>query len=316
MDSRASRLAALWYSAKAPRGVFQHALDQADQLVFLEGLLDEIHGALLHRVHRHRHIAVAGDEHHGQRRLALEQAVLQFQPGHAAHADVDDQAGDFARVVAREEGFGGVEAANAVVLAFEQPLQRIAHGLVVVDDIDGALLRNQAHTGHPGVLASYVICSAGAGHWNPEGETATGYFGAIVDVLGLHPALVRLDDGPAQIQADAHAFDLGGEERFVQALHHFGRQARARVEHREFHDRQFVHLLGHHPQFDAAARRRPPRVLDRFGGVLQAGSPAPARSGSGRPSAWAGARPRSATGARCAGAVRSRPAPPLRSPSA
>jgi hypothetical protein len=30
--------------------------------------------------------------------------VLQLQPGHAAHADVDDQAGHFARVVAGQEG--------------------------------------------------------------------------------------------------------------------------------------------------------------------------------------------------------------------
>ena len=38
-----------------------------------------------------------------------------------------------------------VEALDAVVLAFEQPLQGVAHGLVVVDDVDGAFLRDQAH---------------------------------------------------------------------------------------------------------------------------------------------------------------------------
>jgi hypothetical protein len=58
----------------------EHALDQAEQLVFLEGLLDEVHRALLHRRHRHRHVAVAGDEDDRQRALALEQPVLQFQP--------------------------------------------------------------------------------------------------------------------------------------------------------------------------------------------------------------------------------------------
>jgi hypothetical protein len=57
----------------------QHALDQADQFFFLEGLLDEVHRAFFHGVDRHGHVAVAGDEDDGQRRLALDQAVLQLQ---------------------------------------------------------------------------------------------------------------------------------------------------------------------------------------------------------------------------------------------
>ena len=77
--------------------------------------------------------------------LRSDQAVLQLQPGHAAHADVDDQAGHFARVVAAQKGFGRVEAAHPVVLAFEQPLQRVAHAFVVINDIDGAFFGNQTH---------------------------------------------------------------------------------------------------------------------------------------------------------------------------
>ncbi|MNY35843.1 hypothetical protein D3C86_1702800 [compost metagenome] len=81
----------------------QHALDQAQQFFLVERLLDEVQRALLHGVHGHGHVAVTRDEHDGQRRLALDQPVLQFQPGHAAHADIDDQAGNFARVVARQK---------------------------------------------------------------------------------------------------------------------------------------------------------------------------------------------------------------------
>ena len=33
-----------------------------EELFFLERLLDEIERAVLHRLHRHRHVAVAGDE--------------------------------------------------------------------------------------------------------------------------------------------------------------------------------------------------------------------------------------------------------------
>src|SRR3990167_2557929 len=158
---------------KGALGVFEHALDQAHQLVFLERLLDEIHGALLHGVHGHRHVAVAGDEDDGQGRLALQQAVLQFQAGHAAHADVHDQAGDFARVVARQEGFGGVEAPHAIVLALEQPLQRIAHGLVVVHDVDGAFLGNQAHTVPPASLLAMLFVAPETGIQKENRHPAT-----------------------------------------------------------------------------------------------------------------------------------------------
>jgi hypothetical protein len=99
-----------WWSAKA-RGRGPACARPAHQLFFLEGLLDEVHRAFLHGVDGHGHVAVAGDEDDGQGRLALDQAVLQLQAGHAAHADVHDQAGHFARVVARQEGFGRIKAA-------------------------------------------------------------------------------------------------------------------------------------------------------------------------------------------------------------
>jgi hypothetical protein len=102
LDSSASRLAACWWSRERALGVFEHALHQGHEFVFLERLLDEIHRALLHAVDRHRHVAVAGDDHDRQRGFAFDQPVLQFEAGHAGHADVDDQAGDFALVVAAQ----------------------------------------------------------------------------------------------------------------------------------------------------------------------------------------------------------------------
>ena len=117
------------------------------------GAADEILGAFLHRRHGHRHVAMAGDERDRQRRTALEQAVLQLEAAHPVHPDVGDQAGDLARIEARQERLGRVEALDAVVLAFEQPLQRIAHRFVVVDDIDRAFFRDQAH----------AVAAAGAG---------------------------------------------------------------------------------------------------------------------------------------------------------
>ncbi|MCY1550562.1 hypothetical protein D9M68_868260 [compost metagenome] len=56
--------------------MLQHAFDESHQLVFLERLLDEVQRAALHGLHRHGHVAVPGDEHDGQRRLALDQTFL------------------------------------------------------------------------------------------------------------------------------------------------------------------------------------------------------------------------------------------------
>ena len=103
--------------------MFEHALDEAHELVLLEGLLDEIHGPLLHGVDCHRNVAMAGDEDDGQGRVVFDEPVLQLQAGHSPHADIDDQAGHLAGIVPAEEGLGRVETAHAVVLAFEQPLQ-------------------------------------------------------------------------------------------------------------------------------------------------------------------------------------------------
>jgi hypothetical protein len=120
-------------------------LNQVNQLVFFEGLLDEIHGTLFHGVHRHGHIAVTGDEDDGQGRVRIDQAVLQLQAGHAIHADVHNQAGHFARVVATQKRLGGVEAAYTVVLAFQKPLQGVAHSFVVIDHVDRTFFRDQTH---------------------------------------------------------------------------------------------------------------------------------------------------------------------------
>jgi hypothetical protein len=145
LDSSASRLAASGARRTSLWRLVQHALDQAHQLVFLEGLLDEIHAPffMVSTAMGTSPWPVMKTMGSGER--AFDQAVLQLQPGHAAHADVHNQAGHFAGVVAAQEGLGGVKAANAVVLAFQQPLQRIAHGLVVIHNVNSAFFRNQAH---------------------------------------------------------------------------------------------------------------------------------------------------------------------------
>ncbi len=85
---------------------FLHLLDEREQLVFVKRFLDEIERTLFHGFHRHWHIAVRRDEHDRQRRLALNEFVLQFQAAHAIHPDINKKAGHFPRIVTSQECFG------------------------------------------------------------------------------------------------------------------------------------------------------------------------------------------------------------------
>jgi hypothetical protein len=78
---------------------------------------------------------VAGDEDDREGCLAGDQFLLQFEPAHARHAHVEDRHGDGGRVVAGEEFLGALEPEDPVAARFEQPLQRVAHRVVIVDDV-------------------------------------------------------------------------------------------------------------------------------------------------------------------------------------
>jgi hypothetical protein len=89
------------------------------------------------------------------------------------HADVHDQAGHFARVVTTEEGFGRIEASDPVVLALQQPLQRVADGFIVVDDIDSPLFWNQAHAVTPESLNASICGLSVTGIQNEKQQPTT-----------------------------------------------------------------------------------------------------------------------------------------------
>ncbi len=65
-----------------------HAVQQA---FGCEGLLDEIIGALTQRLHRHGHVAMAGDHDHRQFRVQRDQAFQQAEAVQVRHAHVADQ---------------------------------------------------------------------------------------------------------------------------------------------------------------------------------------------------------------------------------
>ena len=145
-----------------------------------------------------------------------------------------------------------------------------------------------------------------------EGKPAPCHNRAIVEVLRLDPAPVALHDRPAQRQADAHAFGLGGEEGLVQPGDHFLGQAGALVGDGELDHAALRRACGAGSPAArcggapaASWRCRWPRRRS------SAGSAAPARSGSGRTAdRRAGAGPRSGGWPRCGGAARCWPVPP------
>jgi len=80
---------------------------------------------------------VAGDEDDRQLRTEGVELLVQFEAAHLRHAHVEDEAAVHALAVCGEETVGRVVAGDGIALAFEQPRHRVAHGLVVVDDVDG-----------------------------------------------------------------------------------------------------------------------------------------------------------------------------------
>ena len=113
------------------------AADGVDQRLVLEGFFEEIAGAVLHRLHRELDVAVAGDEHDRHLPAALAQHLLQLQPAHHRHADVEHQAGGLCGVGGRgEEVLGRGVAGHRPAHGFEQENQRAAKGGVVVDEVD------------------------------------------------------------------------------------------------------------------------------------------------------------------------------------
>ena len=112
---------------------FQGAAHAVEQAFGGEGFLDEIVGALAQGLHRHRHIAVAGDQDHRQVAVQRHQLVQQLQAIAAGHAHVaDHHAGEVA--VDQGQGLLGTGAALHAKPGQLQPLlHRLADRRLVID---------------------------------------------------------------------------------------------------------------------------------------------------------------------------------------
>ena len=128
---------------EAPPRLVERRQEPVDEGVVVERLLDEVERAELQRLHGHRHVAVAGEEDDGPGRAQAlgEQPLEELDAAHAVHAHVEQDAAGRGRGrqrrarVGEERLAGGVGAGGEVARA-QQPGERVAKRLLVVDDVD------------------------------------------------------------------------------------------------------------------------------------------------------------------------------------
>ena len=124
--------------------VFQGALDAGEQFAPADWLFDEIRSPGLHGLNSHRHVALAGD--HDRRQpisLALE-PPQQFEPTHAGHLGIDEEAPFAPRTIGFEERLGtGVDLYRPAIL-LEQIAYRLAHRAVIIDHEHGRTIAGRS----------------------------------------------------------------------------------------------------------------------------------------------------------------------------
>src|SRR3569832_1788835 len=126
-------------------GFLQRMLDAVEQGLIVERLFDEVHRAALQGAHRHGHVAVAGDDDDRHLHLLRVEVFLQLEAAHFRHAYVQH---DAARLVILERGekvTRGFVGLDRQTDRFDQPAQRLAHPLVVIDHISNCLC-DRTHT--------------------------------------------------------------------------------------------------------------------------------------------------------------------------
>ena len=114
--------------------LLERAAHDFDEILGRKRLLDEVVGAVLHRLHGHRDVAVAGDQDDGQ--FGVDGLHL-AQEGHAVHARQADVADDDAAEVLLQPAlalFGAADALGRDAFELQRLLAAEADVGVVLDD--------------------------------------------------------------------------------------------------------------------------------------------------------------------------------------
>ena len=119
--------------------LLQGRLDLFQQGFFPVRLLDEVHRAFFHGIYRHRHVAVTGHKDDGQNRMLFVQLLLQLHAVHTRHTDIQhNAAGHFIGVVL-QKGVGAFVGLHRLAIGFQQQLQGVADGFVVLHHVHSLL---------------------------------------------------------------------------------------------------------------------------------------------------------------------------------
>ncbi len=143
----------------------QRLVNAIDQILIAKRLLHEIACTGLHCIHRHRHITVTRDEDDGNRGAMLVQTLLELEATHARHPDICHETRMSAAIVVVQEFHGGRISGAIESDGLEQNTERIAHCIVVVDQIDQrAVTLNRC-------LVCCLVHAAGSISWIDGNET-------------------------------------------------------------------------------------------------------------------------------------------------
>ena len=144
---------------EAQAAFFQRATDDADQMIGRKRFLDEIVRAVFHCLHGHRHVAVAGDQHHRQFGVDGQQLAHEAHAIDARQADVADHDAAEIGVDQGPRGLGAVGAERRDPFELQRLLAAQADVGIVLDDQHLERLRiGHAHF----VVSSHSSPSSGA----------------------------------------------------------------------------------------------------------------------------------------------------------
>src|SRR5262245_53553814 len=115
----------------------QRPLDTVEQLLILEGLLEEVQGAFLHGPDAGRDRRVARDEDDWHCLLGPAQGCLELEPAGAGQPDVEHETRRAIGGIVLQKGLGRGERLHLEPEGADHPGQRPADRLVVVDHVTG-----------------------------------------------------------------------------------------------------------------------------------------------------------------------------------
>ena len=123
-------------SAVAVDIVLDGPLDLLQEGLAVERLLDELDRARLHRPDRHRHVRERRDEDDRHSLAPRDEILVQVEPTRSRHTHVKDEAAGPPGREPSEELVGGGERLDPEAHGLQEPLQRVPHVGIVVDDVD------------------------------------------------------------------------------------------------------------------------------------------------------------------------------------